>query len=378
MTVKRRAKRGSILGNIALSLASIIVFLGLAEAAAWVFTPPAKPGLPKDMFEFYREGYLRITPNFKGIMDNRVDFTGAVVTADSEGRRIVPAAPANAAQRLLILGDSQAFGHGLSDEQSWPNRLQEDLIRRTMDVAVSNLAIPAVNIDQYLVRIRAIAPTLGPDDTVMVALSWNDIITPPSDKQSNRIVEGYLVNSDGKTDDAALKARIRIYDFTGIRVPQFQSIKTTLDTLSQSSALVATLYPRAKAIYYRFRSHSPVADLVKAGVPEANFLMVRQIFDIVSARGARFVLTLLPERMFFEDALFATYSVQGRDFPTADYQAALALPHCQALGIRCLNAFPLLHKHQAEGLVFPVDGHYNPKGAALLGPWLAQELFPSP
>ena len=114
---------------------------------------------------------------------------------------------------------------------------------------------------------------------------------------------------------------------------------------------------------------------VKAGVPEANFLMMRQIADLIRPQGARLAVVLLPERMFFEDAPFAVYSVNGRDFPTPDYQAGVALPLCRAAGIPCLNAFPLLHDHHREGLVFPVDGHFNAKGAALIGPWLAGELY---
>lgn len=375
MPRRQHNKSGGLFANILLLCASILLFLGLAEGAAWIVSPPPKPGLPKGMFEVGPQGYWRMTPNFHGIMDNRVDFTQAVATADSEGRRIVPAAPKTAERRLLVLGDSQAFGHGLSDAESWPNRLQEELNRRQLDVAVSNLAIPAINIDQYLERLRAIAPSLAPSDTILVALSWNDVITPPSAQASNRIVEGYLVSGTAGSDESGAKARVRLYDFTGVLVPQFQDIKTFLDTLSQSSALAGLLYPRAKAIYYRLRSRTPVADLVTAGVPEANFLMIRQMSEIAAAQGSRMVVTLLPERMFFEDEAFAIYSVQGRDFPTADYQNALIRPHCQEHAVTCLNAFPLLHNHYREGLVFPVDGHYNARGAALIGAWLVGELY---
>jgi lysophospholipase L1-like esterase len=374
---RRRAKKGGgWIANVVLLITSIVLFLGMAEAACWLIAPPAKPGLPQGMFEVGPGGVWRMTPEFHGIMDNRVDYRNARVTADSQGLRIVPAAPAEAARHVLVLGDSQAFGHGLNDEDAWPNRLQEELNRRKLDVKVSNLAVPAVNIDQYLDHMRLIGPNLGENDTVLVALSWNDVITPPSDTQSNHIVEGYLVNGPAGGDDSAARARVRIYDFTGVLVPQFQSVKTFLDTLSQSSALVNTLYPRAKAIYYRLRSHSPVADLVKAGVPEANFLMIRQMNDIAREHGARFVVVLLPERQFFDDQAFDTYSVHGRDYPTNDYQYALVRPSCEALKIECLNPFALLREHQKEGLVFPVDGHYNAKGTALIGPWVADRLFP--
>jgi lysophospholipase L1-like esterase len=371
----RRSRLRNLAGNLLLTLISCLTFLVVAELVAWQFNPPPRQGLPVDMFQSGPNGVWIMTPDFRGVMDNRVDFTNVPATADASGARVVPAAPAEAPHRLLVIGDSQTFGHGLSDEDSWPNRLQESLNRRDQGVKVANLAIPAINIDQYLARVRVLAPSLRPTDTILIGMSWNDLITPPSDQESNRIVAGHLVSAGSGDSDAAIKARVRLYDFTGIRVPRFQSLKTVLDTLSQESALVSTLYPRAKAIYYRLRSHSPVGDLVKAGVPEANFLMMRQIAGLIAPTGARLVVVLLPERIFFEDGPFAVYSVSGRDFPTQDYQAALAQPLCRDAGITCVNAFPLLHDHHSDGLVFPVDGHFNAKGAALIGEWLAGALY---
>lgn len=54
----------------------------------------------------------------------------------------------------------------------------------------------------------------------------------------------------------------------------------------------------------------------------------------------------------------------------------LAAPLCRAYGMECLNAFPLLHAHQGEGLVFRLDGRYTPRGTTLLGPWLADLVYP--
>lgn len=365
------------LANAALILLSLLVGLALCEALAWQISPPPRPALLRNMFEIGPGGVWRLTPNFHGVMDNRVDFRHGEVTADAAGQRIVPAAPATAPRRLLVIGDSQAFGHGLSDEESWPNRLQEDLNRRGQAVKVVNMAIPAINIDQYLARTKLIAPELKPGDTVLVALSWNDVITVPSQADSNHIVEGYLVSATAASGDPqATRARLRFYDFTGVVVPPLQDLKSFLDVLGESSALAGILYPRAKALYYRYRPHSPVDDLVKAGVPEANFLMMHQIQEMVTAKGARLVVALLPERMFFEDTAFAVYSVNGRDFPTQDYQAAITLPSCRRWGMVCLNAFPLLHEHQGEALTFRADGHFTPHAAALIGPWLAGEIFP--
>lgn len=380
----RRRRRSSnsgfrtFLGNVLLTAVACIVFLAVAEGAAWLIQPPPRPGLPPNLLTAgaANGGVWTASPNFRGVMDNRVDFRGVAISVDGDGYRVVPAAPPEAPQRLLVIGDSQTFGHGLSDEDSWPNRLQADLNRRGLATKVVNMGVPGINIDQYEARVQSLGDSITATDTVLIGVSWNDLITPPSDTEANRLVEGYLVNAASASNMDEARSRVRFFEFTGVIVPPLQNLKTFLDSLSQSSALVGLLYPRAKAIYYRLRSHSPVAGLVKEGVPEANLLLLRNISDMVASHGARTVIALLPERMFFEDEAYATYSVNGREFPTPDYMASLALPFCGKLGLTCLNAFPLLHDHHGEGLVFKIDGHYNAKGAALLGPWLAGELYP--
>jgi lysophospholipase L1-like esterase len=373
---RRSSNEGSFLGNLVLFALSCLVGLMVAEGAAWLVQPPAKPGMPQNLLERGPGDVWRVTPGFRGVMDNRVDFRDATVTADSDGVRLVPAAPAEAPRRLLVIGDSQTFGHGLSDEESWPNRLQQDLNLRGVTARVVNMGVPGVNIDQYENRIILLGSQIQPTDTVLIGVSWNDLITPPSAAEVNKLVEGYLVSAASATNVEEVRARVRFFEFTGIVVPPFQSTKEFFDSMSQSSALVGLLYPRVKAIYYRLRSHSPVAGLVKDGVPEANVVKLRQLADMVASHGARIVVALLPERMFFEDDAYAIYSVNGREFPTQDFMASLALPHCEKLGLTCLNAFPLLHDHHRDGLVFKVDGHFNAKGAALLGPWLAGQLYP--
>ena len=375
----------SVLQNLALMFASVLLGLIGLEAVCWTFAPPPKPGLPVNLMEVGPDGVWRITPDFHGVMDNRVDYRNAEVTSDSRGRRTVPAAPATAPRRLVVLGDSQTFGHGLGDSDSWPNRLQESLNRRGEAVQVLNYAVPGTNIDQYKERADTLLPMLGPSDTVLVGVSWNDLITPqpplregsppPPATQTMQVVEGHLVSTTGESREA-IAARVRFYKWSGIIVPPFQDLKSFLDALSQNSALVGLVYPHAKALYYRFRAETPVAGLIGQGVPEGNFIYLAYMRDRIEAKGARMVVALLVERQFFEDEAYRVYSVNGRDYAPQDYMNHLAEPLCLAYRIQCLNAFPLLHDHQGEGLVFRLDGHFNAKGAGLLGPWLADQVFP--
>lgn len=360
-----------LLGNLAVSLASLLIFLVLCEAVLRVVSPPPRPGLPKDMFGLNAQGYWQMAPNFSGLADNRVDYRDKRVTADERGQRIVPAAPGDAPWRIFTIGDSQTFGHGLSDEESWPNQLQAAL---GDGVKVENHGIPAVNVDQYAVRLKAILPQIKRGDVVAIGLSWNDLITPQSlAAEQIRVVEGYLVKAG--TEDATVQARrIRLLEATGVYVPPLSDVKAALEALSQHSALVHFLYPRAKAIYYRLRRHRPVESLVANGVPDANMAILAGMREKVATAGARFVVVLLPDKIFFEDRAWEVYSVGGRDYADQNLMGALATPLCHQFALACLDAFELLHAHQHEPVAFPIDGHYNESGARLIGRWLADRL----
>lgn len=360
--------------NLITVLASVGLFLLIAEAVLWFFSPPPKPPFPKGMFEI-SDGAWRLTPNFSGLTDNRADFADKRVTADTQGRRVVPAAPTDAEHRLWLFGDSQTFGHGLSDEETWANRLQEQLNRDGRRIKVINLGVPAINVDQYWARIHAIATEIQPGDQVLVGLSWNDIVTPQQvDRPNLQVIDGYLVSADAAQSKAATQARVALYDVTGIALPPMQDLKSFLDGLANTSALAHFLYPRAKAIYYRYRATKPLDAIITGKVPEANFFLLSEMATIARGRGASFTVLSLPDKIFFEDLAYAVYSVNGRDFPEQNFPGYLIRPQCQRFAVRCIDAFDVLRQHQSDPVAYAQDGHYNPQGARLIGQWLAGQF----
>jgi len=367
-----------MLSNLLTLLASVILFLAISEAVLWAVAPPPKSPFPKGMFEWVPSGW-RLTPGFTGITDNRADFSGKRVTADALGRRIVPAAPAEAPKRLWLFGDSQTFGHGLADEETWANRLQEEFNDQGRAIKVINLGVPAINVDQYITRLRHTIGEIQPGDHILVGLSWNDIITPQQVERENiQVVDGYLVSAAPNMSQAALKARVVLFDATGIALPPFQDLKSFAESLSNISALMHFLYPRAKAIYYRYRSVRPLDAIMDGKVPEANFYLLSEMAALARDRGASFTVLSLPDKIFFEDQAYAVYSVNGRDFPQQNYPGYLIQPLCQQNNIACLDVFDVLHQHQFDPVAYGQDGHYNPQGARVIAAWLAtQPLFQS-
>jgi lysophospholipase L1-like esterase len=368
-------------GLVAVSLAVGLVAL---EAGMWLVHPPPSPySLPRDLMTA-ASGVWTLTPDFRGVMDNRVDFRAKQVSVDARGiRRTPPATNELPQRRLFVLGDSQTFGHGLSDDETWPARLQGLLQADRPGTQVENWGVPGINIDQYAARLARVLAEAAKDDTIVVGVSWNDLITPQEPQGVMRVVEGYLVNTPLRPADAAgplaadstTAARIRLYDYTGIVLPPLQDAKQFAEALAANSALASFFMPRLRALWHRWRPATPLTQVVEGHVPEANFWLLYDMKERANAQGVGFAVVLLPERYFIDDAMYHAYSGGGRFFPERNYMGYIAQPLCRSFDISCIDPFEaLVEHHRREPVTFHVDGHYNPAGAAVVAAVLAREL----
>ena len=75
--------------------------------------------------------------------------------------------------RLLVLGDSCAFGFGLEAEEAWPARLAVHLEQAGRPAEVLNAGVPGYSSAQGRVLAGRLIPRFAPD-VVLVAFGWND------------------------------------------------------------------------------------------------------------------------------------------------------------------------------------------------------------
>lgn len=371
-----RVKR--FLVNLALAVGSIAALVVALEVIFRFVRPPAgaypfQPG----MVVLDGNAWV-LAAGFRGVMDNGVDFRGKVVTVDAAGARITPASVGIAApgRKVLVFGDSETFGQGLSDDETWPNRLQQRLSADGLgDIAVRNLGVPGINVDQYAARLQRLAPSLRPGDAVVVGMSWNDLMAPGGETQAMQVVDGYLVRRSADADSRAAEWRIRLYQRTGFVMPQIEDLKGFLIGLADNSALASYLLPHARALYYRLRPiRNPYQPFLDAEIPRKNFWLLEGMRADAKWHGASFLVVLLPFRIFFEDATWRLYSRDGQIMAPQNYMAALALPLCAEFRISCVDTFPILHRHQKEGMAFAQDGHYTAKAATLIAAEVAPAL----
>jgi len=110
-----------------------------------------------------------LRPNFRGL------FFGGRVTTNAHAVRVCGISGDSTCRRLAMLGDSVAFGHGVSDNQTIPCKLEGLLGRRAgHQWDVINLAVPGYDIEQVVRRYAHHRRRIRPD-VVVYLFHPNDI-----------------------------------------------------------------------------------------------------------------------------------------------------------------------------------------------------------
>lgn len=99
------------------------------------------------------------------------------VTTNEDGTRVVPGAQSTAPANLYVIGDSQAFGWGLSDAETIPANLQTQL---GSGWRVVNLGVPGYGPFAYVEKLNQ-----TPDDGVVIVIQ----------AESNDLQDAYFVQS---------------------------------------------------------------------------------------------------------------------------------------------------------------------------------------
>jgi hypothetical protein len=300
-----------------------------------------------------KRGFWLDKPNAEQYYSNGVDFHNAVVRNDENGLRFVKCRGGSKTALRQRVGDSQTYGWGLSDDQSWPNQLQ-CLANKTGDrFEVHNLGFPGTGLDQYYYRTRLIYDQLRPEDILIYAITWNDwhtghsgMVRPPSlsGECVDRIdsLKGYAFCSEQRLIFQAYKSTWRrtLYKKTGVFIPVFDDLHSEIHTLKLSSAIAYLTIPSIKALYLRLWKGDSLQK-VGAKVFATNERLIAQIAaDTKKVRNVQFVF--LPSRISYVDSVYDAYSKRGSVFKNQDFLFDLAKVGCKQNNLCCCTLFPAL------------------------------------
>jgi len=132
-----------------------------------------------------------------------------VVQINSLGLRDREVGPKVAGElRVLVLGDSMTFGHGVRDEETWPNQLEKILSGNSgKKVDVINAAVKGYGTDHQYKFFRDRLVSLKPDILVL-AVYGNDLVDNISHPLFTLDQEGLLVALDAAEDAMYTEAKL--------------------------------------------------------------------------------------------------------------------------------------------------------------------------
>lgn len=172
----------------------------LAELLVRVVAPQLHPIHPPGMYVEDPELGYALAPGFEGLLE-RTEFRDTIKVGPSGFRGVHVTGDAGASDSLtvFVLGDSQAFGFGVLQHETFSARLAAIMAERRAGtiVRVINGGIPGYGTADQLALLRARGPTIRPDVVVVQFLSVNDLQENSAPAREWAVVEDGMLTSRG-------------------------------------------------------------------------------------------------------------------------------------------------------------------------------------
>lgn len=352
------ARLRALAANLALSLASIVVFLAVCELVVFRVVWPASDVPAND----FVDGVVRYAPDQRGIWRVR-DEIAAPYRINGQGWNsgigdyTIPRRPGVA--RIAVVGDSYVEALQVAHDRSLGERLAADLAADGSAVEVYRFAISGAPLSQYLQMIERVVVHYRPD-WVVVLMTHNDF------DESYRFKAGRYTSS-------FLKLRVEEGRVVG-EIPPLPWRAGMLEGLRHTATarfllyrwqvrpelLVKLLLPRAEAAQAANTDIGAVpADA--ASIAAATDYLFGRIGGVVRAMGARLLLAIDGER-------FAIYQgdggYRGSDSPALALNR-LAADAAARHRIPLVDLEPVFRadwRAERRRFDFDADGHWNEHG----------------
>ncbi len=275
----------------------------------------------------------------------RPDFD-ALVANDAAGRRIPdPAPPADAARRILVLGDSFTWGWGVGQGEVFTDHLQ----RALPDLAVINHGVNAYGTGQeYLLLQRELASRRY--DLVLLMFFFNDVndnVTPRSGRRPLfTVAGGQLVppRAPARPFGGAVHLWLKDHSLA------YRLIDYCAGMLKHGAGEL----PRPK------EAPADAAAIAYTDLPGATVTqhLIGAMAEACRAHGARFAVVYVPQRSELNPQ---------RTLPEARAVHALARDAAALSGVLFIDLTSAFVEARGRGeeVYFPHDGHWTPAGHAL-------------
>lgn len=321
----------------------------------------------------FREGDSVVTeliPGFSG-REREPEFDVAVILNSQGYRQPELGLGPLPARRIVAIGDSFTFGHGVEGEEAYP-RVLERLLTRTVgpEVSVVNAGVPGRWVDEYYLELRERSLGLAPEAVLVGLFVGNDI--DAEDARTHRWSE---VDAQGRPLRIEI-AGARIEE--GHHVQHVRKARWALPVIRSSHvaqlafdgfrALGQAFRPRIKDPYVFEREYAPETEEALARVEDLLIAMR----DLCRARDIEFLVVLIPTREQLDPAARERFPALDWDKPQrllGDFFARNAIPW--------LDLRPAFAAAAGSApLYYESDGHWTARGHAVAASAIAERLLP--
>jgi lysophospholipase L1-like esterase len=152
------------------------------------------------------------------------NYSKGGVRTDAHGLRWRPPDAHPSGYSVLVMGDSIAYGSGVSYDQSFAPVLESRLARRLgRRTAVWNAAVPGYNTDQESILLELTGPIVKPD-LVIVQFCMNDYLDPP-DLTPGGTLDATHIDGDSRITLLGLMYRSRVFVFAKEKIKDLQKAR---------------------------------------------------------------------------------------------------------------------------------------------------------
>ncbi len=273
----------------------------------------------------------------------RLRYPGGTITSNTLGFRSPEPDPSK--KQSLILGDSVAWGFGVSDEYTLTHLLNERLAPSGRQV--SCLAVSGYGTDQEdLFLHREMVHFPHPEYVILILYAGNDFQDTGSNAAYGKRKPLFRAPASGGLT------------LTGVPIWKY-CLRNALSLSLVAGSLSRLIPPVGSALGFLAGDRT----LNEAETTRVIARLLEEMNREVTARGGRFAVVIAPTRDDFktpsENLLRFEKLLQGAPFPVLNYYRYI-----------------LSKNVQAERVIYLDDAHYTPAGNSLLAQTLQETFWP--
>jgi lysophospholipase L1-like esterase len=363
-----------VLARLLLLAFSAVAGLLVAELAVRLIRPQPVMLVSPGLYAPDPPRRYRLQPGFEGSVTNRVEFDTrvAINRQGLRGPEIGPKAPGTF--RVLVVGDSFAFGVGAREGETYPAQLQRILRSRGRRAEVLNAGAPGFGVPDAVAWFQRWGWTLEPDVVLVTVFVANDLQDAAPGGPKAVAVDGVLMIEGEKKRSLSRWLYYHSHLYVLLKTSALGGLARRL--LGAPEPLETRELRAELELYSKGRLSKAVREGTKA-TEEAVASLAR------SAGGARVLAVILPSliqvdshrwrealQRFGRDpqdydrerpnrlfrAMFARHGIPAVDL-TASFVAAIA---------------------RGKKIYYPIDQHLTPAGYRLTAEVVAEALHRAP